>query len=122
MTSESVSLSVERAARRDGVVVLTLSGELVVTSREILRQSAESEIESGARGIVIAVGRLTHIDTSGLALLVGLAGRCAERGGRLAVAGLKREVQEMRQHLFLDEALLFTEDVEDAVAAVSSVV
>jgi anti-sigma B factor antagonist len=122
VTNESVSLMVERAPCGDGVVVLTLSGELVVTSREVLRQSAESEFESGARGIVVAVSQLTHIDTSGLALLVGLAVRCAERGGRLAVAGLKRDVQEMRQHLFLDEALLFSDNVEDAVAAVSSVV
>ena len=45
-------------------------------------------------------------------------GREAERGGRMAVAGLKVDVQEMRQHLFLDEAIRFANNVEDAVAVV----
>lgn len=120
--SEPVSFAVDRELRGDGLVVLVLSGELVVTNREVLRQSADAEIANGARAIVIAVGRLTHIDTSGLALLVHLAGRCAEKGGRLAVAGLKGDFHEMRQHLFLDEAIVFADSVEDAVAAVSSVV
>lgn len=120
--SEPVSLIVEREPRGDGVVVLALSGELVVTNRELLRESAEAEIEGGARGIVIAVDRLKHIDTSGLALLVRLGGRSSERGGRLVVAGLRRDFQEMRQALFLDEALVVVDDVEDAVTAVSKVV
>ena len=116
--NEPVTLRVDREVR-DGVVVLTLSGELLVTNRDALRRSAESEIEDGRSGIVIAVDRLTHIDMSGLALLVHLSGRCSERGARLVVAGLNRDYQEMRQHLFLDEALVFSDDVEGAVAAVS---
>ncbi|HYO47217.1 MAG TPA: STAS domain-containing protein [Gemmatimonadota bacterium] len=117
--SEAVSLAVDRNPRGKGLVVLALTGELVVTSRDALRESAEAEIADGARAIVVVVERLTHIDTSGLALLVHLAGRCAEKGGRLAVVGLKVESQEMRQHLFLDQAILFADDVEDAVAAIS---
>jgi anti-anti-sigma factor len=116
----SAALVVGTESRADGVVVLALDGELVVTGLDLLGDAAESEIANGARSLVIAVDRLTHIDTSGLALLVRLAGRCAEAGGRLAVAGLKSDFLEMRQHLFLDEALLFADDVEGAVAAVSA--
>lgn len=117
--SEAVLLAVDREPRGNGLVVLALTGELVVTSRDVLRESAEAVIADGARAIVVAVDRLTHIDTSGLALLVYLAGRCAERGGRLAVAGLTRDSEEMRQHLFLDESILFADNVEAAVAAIS---
>jgi anti-anti-sigma factor len=114
------ALVVERDSRPDGVAVFSLGGELVVTNREVLRDAAESEIANGARSLVIAVDRLTHIDTSGLALLVRLAGKCAESGGRLAVAGLKSDFLEMRQHLYLDEALLFADDVTGAVVAVAA--
>ncbi|HEY7472607.1 MAG TPA: STAS domain-containing protein [Gemmatimonadota bacterium] len=113
------ALVIERESRGAGVVVLVLSGELVVTSREALRETAEAELVSGARHLVVAVDRLSHIDTTGLATLVWLAGRCEERGGRMAVVGLKREVQEMRQHLFLDEAIRFTDDVDRAIAVVT---
>ena len=117
--SNETALSVERLPREDGIVVLALSGELVVTNRESLRELAEAQLEDGARKLVIAIGALSHVDTSGLALLVQLATRCAERGGRLIVAGRVPGAEEMRQSLFLDEAVEFADGVEDAVAALS---
>jgi anti-anti-sigma factor len=117
--SDDTALSIERLPREDGVVVLSLSGELVVTNRESLRERTESELGDGSRKLVIAIGGLSHVDTSGLALLVQLATRCAERGGRLVVAGRVSGAEEMRQSLFLDEAIEFSDGVEDAVAALS---
>ncbi len=107
-------LSVTRTARPDGVVVLELAGELTVLTRDRL-----DGVDADAR-VVIAAHGLTHIDTPGLACLVRLAGSCAERGGRLVVVGLDADIHDMRQHLFLDEAILFADDLEDAVALVSA--
>ena len=108
-------LGVKREARPDGVVVLELTGELTVLTRDRLASS-----EAVASGVVIVAHGLTHIDTPGLASLVRLAGGCAERGGRLAIVGLDADIQDMRHHLFLDEAILFADDLEDAVALVSA--
>lgn len=113
------TLVVDRDPRKGAVAVLALTGELVVTNRDLLRQSAEAELADRARSLVVSVGPLTHIDSSGLAVLVHLASLCAEKGGRLAVVGLKPDFHEMRQHLFLDEAILFADDVEEAVTAVT---
>lgn len=118
MTEEG-KLRIERVSRREDVAILELAGELVITSREALARRAETEVADGARHLVVEVGRLTHVDTSGLALLVRLANRCAESGGRLAVAGLPEDFREIRRYLFLDEALVFAESVEDAVAALA---
>jgi len=107
-------LSVTRTIRPDGVVVLELAGELTVLTRDRLDGA------DGDARVVIAAYGLTHIDTSGLACLVRLAGSCAERGGRLAVAGLDADIHDMRQHLFLDEAILFADALEDAARLVSA--
>lgn len=109
----------EALRREDGVVVLEVTGELVVTNRDRLRTCAETELANGARSLVLSIRGLSHVDTSGLALFVQLSQRCAENGRRLAVAGLGSYADVMRQSLFLDEAVLFTDDVEDAVAALS---
>jgi anti-anti-sigma factor len=106
---------VSRTMRTDGVVVLEVTGELTVLSRDRL-EDADAD---AARVVILARG-LTHIDTPGLATLVRIAGRCAERGGRLAVVGLDADIHDMRQHLFLDEAILFADDLEDAVRLVSA--
>lgn len=109
------ALRVSRVARPEGVVVLALAGELTVLTRERLA-SPEPDFPN----VVIDAGGLTHVDTPGLATLVQLAARCAERGGRLVVVGLDADIQDMRQHLFLDEALLFADGLEDAVALASA--
>ncbi len=109
------TLDVKREARPDGVVVLELTGELTVLTRDRLASA-----DADASGVVIVARGLTHIDTPGLACLVRLAGECAARGGRLAIVGLDADIQDMRHHLFLDEAILFADDLEDAVALVSA--
>lgn len=107
-------LRVRHTARPDGVVVIALAGELTVLTRD---QLGNPDPDS-ARVVVDASG-LNHIDTPGLATLVRFAGSCAERGGRMVVIGLDADIHDMRQHLFLDEALLFAGDLKEAVALVS---
>ncbi|HET6362188.1 MAG TPA: STAS domain-containing protein [Gemmatimonadota bacterium] len=109
------ALGVSRTARPDGIVVLDLTGELTVLTRNRLDGA-----DSDAASVVILAHGLTHIDTPGLATLVRLAGSCTERGGRLVVAGLDSDIHDMRHHLFLDQAILFADDLEDAVALVSA--
>ncbi|HJR53489.1 MAG TPA: STAS domain-containing protein [Gemmatimonadota bacterium] len=111
----ALPLDVKRQKRSDGVVVIELTGELTVLTRDRLASA-----EANAARVVIMAHGLTHFDTPGLASLVRLAGGCAERGGRLAIVGLDADIQDMRHHLFLDEAILFADDLEDAVALVSA--
>ncbi|HJU87021.1 MAG TPA: STAS domain-containing protein [Gemmatimonadota bacterium] len=104
-----------RTPRPDGVVVVELAGELTVLTRDLL---AHPHPDSAR--VVVDTGGLKHIDTPGLATLVRLAASCVERGGRLVVVGLDADINDMRHHLFLDEALLFADDLEEAVALVSA--
>ena len=110
--TDAPSLDLRRETRPDGIVVFELNGELTILTRDRLETDA-------ARVVVLARG-LDHIDTPGLATLVRLAEGCAERGGRLAIVGLDADILNMRDHLFLDEAILFADDLEDAVALVSA--
>ena len=108
-------LRVSRTDRPDGVVVLELAGELTVLTRDLL-----PDPDPDSPRVLVDTSGLKHIDTPGLATLVRLAGSCAKRGGRLVVIGLDADIQDMRHHLFLDEALLFADDVEAAVTLVST--
>ena len=108
-------LRVTRTARPDGVVVLELAGELTVLTRDLL-----PDPDPDSARVVVDASELKHIDTPGLATLVRLAGSCADQGGRLVVIGLDADIHDLRHHLFLDEALLFADDLEGAVALVSA--
>ena len=99
----------------DAVHVLSLAGDLVVTSRDALRYAVERALEAGGRTVVVDAERVTHVDTPSFALLVQLAGRCRERGGDLVVVGLPQTFASLAEALHLEEAMSFAGSLEAAL-------
>lgn len=98
-----------------GVVVLAVEGDLVLTSRDVLRAAVESEVEAGAGRVILDLSGATHIDMPGFALLVRLQERCREGEAELIVAGLPTSFLEVFESLRLTTCLPLTEDVETAI-------
>jgi anti-anti-sigma factor len=102
-----------RAAKNAHVV--EVSGDLVVTSRDAVREAVERILEDGGGRIVVDATRLTHIDTASFALLVRLSDLCRGRGGALVVAGLPAAFAHLARELRLDETVAFADSVERAL-------
>jgi anti-sigma B factor antagonist len=102
-------LGIERSVQADGVVRVTLSGELDLAS--VPKLEAElSDIESSAPGVVlIDLGGLEFMDSSGLRALVMANDRAGTAGRRLAIVPgpplVRRvfEITKLDQHLDLVE-------------------
>lgn len=110
-------LTVEpRSASPDGVVVLEVAGDLVVSNLSLLESVVDEALDAGALRVVLDLGDLGHVDTPGLALLYRLQRRCEGAGGGLAVAGLPERFSELTRKLLLDEHVPFVRSVEEARA------
>ena len=99
----------------DGVHVLTVAGDLVITSRDAVREEVERALAGGGRTVVIEASGLTHVDTPSFALLVQLAGRCREAGGELVIVALPPSFALLAEALHLEEAMAFADSVEAAL-------
>jgi len=95
--------------------VVEVSGDLVVTNREAVREAIEGVLEKGGRTLVIDASRLAHVDTPSLSLLVQLADACRAAGGALVVAGFPPNFAPLARELRLEEALSFADSVELAL-------
>jgi anti-anti-sigma factor len=95
--------------------VVEVSGDLVVTSRDAVREAVERILEDGGGRVVVDATRLSHIDTASFALLVQLSDSCRTRSGALVVAGLPAAFTRLARELRLDEALAFADSVERAL-------
>jgi anti-anti-sigma factor len=104
----------------DGLMIAIVEGEVDASNAtEIGREL--SDISNRALGLVVDLGRVGHLDSTGIALLYELHIRLGRRGQGLAVVapagGAARRVLELTA---FDTRTSVTEDLDGAVAAVRS--
>jgi anti-anti-sigma factor len=80
--TDLVDLAIEE---RDGVVVAQVSGELDIAGAGRTGEAIADAVPTSARGLVIDFSRLEFIDSSGVAMLFGLARRLNGRRQQLRV-------------------------------------
>lgn len=103
-----------RSASADGVVVLEVTGDLVVSNMSALEAAIDQTLDAGALRLILDLAGIGHVDTPGLGLLYRLHRRCEGVGGALLVAGLPDRFTELVRKLRLEDRMGFTEDVQQA--------
>jgi anti-anti-sigma factor len=80
MMSEPADVAV---AEQDGVLVLSVGGDL--DAREpLLDGHQKASVRTKARGVLLDLGRCAYINSSGIALIVGLLALCRADGRQLS--------------------------------------
>lgn len=106
-----------------GVTVLTVCGEIDIASAPRLRQELvrlTSECEGSPR-IVVDLGGVDLLDTTGIAAVLEGVKRCTLRSGALALARAEPQVERELEITRILEVLPVHATVDEAVAAVRGV-
>ena len=100
---------------RDGIAVLSLSGELVFeTARKVERELRSIE-ERQPASIAIDLSGLSMIDSTGLALVVSADSRARGEGRRLSLVEGPDSVQRVFRMTRLDDRLEMVPSLADAL-------
>jgi anti-sigma B factor antagonist len=71
---------------RDGVTVLSVTGEVDVATAPALRSRLDDTVDTvGGGTVVVDLTGVTFIDSTGLGVLIGARKRCSEAGRELRV-------------------------------------
>jgi anti-anti-sigma factor len=70
----------------DEIVVGALSGEIDLSNAKALEGEIADAVPNTARGMVLDLSKLTYLDSSGIRLLLSLAGRLRWHGQDLVLA------------------------------------
>jgi anti-sigma B factor antagonist len=108
------------AGDQDGHPLLSVAGDLDLSTAPSLTSAAMAQIASGARDVIIDAHELAFCDSSGLAAFVQIATRIGPQGGRLAIAGPQSIVRRILEVSGLDEAFVVVASVRDAIAELSA--
>ena len=105
------------AQRLDGQVVLSVHGEIDLENAGRARERIVRAVPSGARGIVLDLTNVSHLDSAGVRLLFDLARRLHERRQELAVVAPSQSLlRDVLAVVSLDRVAAVAETLDEALA------
>ncbi len=112
-----VALEIEE---RDGIVIAQVTGELDIAGASSTGEAIGEAMPAAARALVVDLSRLEFIDSSGIAMLFGLARRLGGHRRQLRVVARAGEpVQRVLELVEFDRAAPIHETVEQALEELS---
>jgi anti-sigma B factor antagonist len=102
----------------DGVMVLDLGGRITIgEDSAALRETVKAHLERGAKSILINLGGVSYVDSSGIGALVSCFTTTKNRGGQLKLLNLTTRIKDL---LMITKLLTVFESYEDEGEAVRS--
>ena len=102
----------------DGVTVVDLSGRIVLgEATTTLREALQNLVSQGQKKILLNLGEVSYIDSSGLGALVGGYTTLTGQSGQLKLLNLTKKVQDLLQ---ITKLLTVFEVFSDEATAVQS--
>lgn len=106
--------------QRDGATILDLQGRITIGEGDVaLREAVLAAVGEGAMNILLNMGRVRSIDSSGVGELVAAYTTVTNRGGKLRLFSMPSRVLGVLQITQLVTVLDILEDEDEAVASVA---
>jgi anti-sigma B factor antagonist len=101
----------------NGVVVIHVEGQLVITNRAELKDRLQDRLAAGDRRFVLDFSGTPYIDSSGLGALVTIAKRVREEGGDIRLAGLNDDLRQLFELTKLDTLFAIADTPQQALSS-----
>jgi anti-sigma B factor antagonist len=103
---------------RDGVTILEVEGKITIGKGDVaLREAVHEALAGGATKLLIDLGRVQTIDSSGVGELVSAFTTVTNRGGRLKLLNLPPKVNDILQITQLITVFETYDNENEAVAS-----
>lgn len=103
---------------RDGVTILDVEGKVTIGKGDVaLREAVQDVLNAGATKILVGLGKVTTIDSSGVGELVSALTTVTNRGGKLKLVNLPPKVNDILQITHLITVFEVFENENDALAS-----
>lgn len=102
----------------DGVTVLDFGGRITLgEGSALMRDTVKELVEQGVKSVVINLGGVNYVDSSGIGALVSCFTTMKNRGGHLKLLNLTGKIQDL---LIITKLLTVFETYDDEAEAVRS--
>ena len=109
-----------RECRYEDICVFQLEGEIDLHYAPALRSLFEAKAKAHCRALVVDLGGVSFIDSTGISVLIEYLRDAAEFNGRFCVAALTEHVRTVFDIVQLGKALPIFDSLDGAMAALRS--
>ncbi|HSL16766.1 MAG TPA: STAS domain-containing protein [Methylomirabilota bacterium] len=109
-----------KISKRDvgNVTVLELKGKVTIGSGDVLlRETIEETVHQGANNVLVDLGGVSKMDSSGLGELVAAHNLVTDRGGRIALANLPSNLYDVLGVTRIISVFDVFDDVDEGLAS-----
>lgn len=105
--------------RQNGdVTILDLSGKITIGEGSVqLREAVRKLLEEGKKKILLNLGNVTYVDSSGIGELVSSYTTTSNHGGQLKLLNLTKKIRDL---LMITKLLTVFETFDDEASAIAS--
>ena len=113
-----MSLKIHTRNNVDGITILDLSGRITLGEGSVtIRDAVRDELEGGVTKILLNLGDISYIDSSGIGELVSAFTTTKNRGGELKLVNLTKKMHDLLQITKLYTVFDVYEDESEAIAS-----
>jgi anti-sigma B factor antagonist len=94
--------------------VVRVSGEIDILTSPILDQKLQGVVDQGQSSVLVDLGEVTFLDSTGLSVLITGLKRCQSTGGELRLVSPRPNVRRVLEITGLTETFHISGDVEKA--------
>lgn len=105
------------ARKRDSIAIIDLKGEVTSFSDDPINSLVKATVEEGFQKIVFNFTEVTYINSSGIAVLIGIVTGLASKGISFKVYGLTPHFKKIFRMIGLTQYVKVLGSEEDAIAA-----
>lgn len=118
---ESFQIDQSRVIAGDKEVqVLSLKGQVDMTSVAELEKKLTGVIDGGHHHLVFAMGELEYVSSAGLGVILRIHRRLEKEGGRISLANVPEEILHVLQVLGFHHIVRIYPDITSAIQATAS--
>jgi len=107
-------MEIEKSDLDGGITVLRLDGRLNLVSAPRLKTAIDQAVEGGRPRVVVDLGAVVFMDSSGLGALIAGLKKARQGSGDLRITGVNQQVATVLQLTNLDRVLRAHSSVEAA--------
>lgn len=107
-----------KVRQHSGLTILDASGKITIGAGDVaLREAVHGALDAGATKLLINLGDVTTMDSSGIGELVSAYTTVTNRGGQLKLVNLPSKVEDILQITQLATVFEIFDDEEEALSS-----
>lgn len=100
---------------KDNITVVEIAGRIIYETENEFRNTILGLVDEDKVNIVLNLGKLSYVNSSGLGILINLLKVAQKKGGDIKLAELQGEIRELFSITSLDQIFSIYADIDEAI-------